>query len=384
MERLLLIDGNNLAMRMAHSFFLSVNLTDFSKPFNPDDVMDLENNFPTGVLHGVFRSVIQLKTRFPDHFIAIIWDGGNDRRINITVPAVEAGVIPELYKFNRKKAPPKEPVLNFRRQKEELFSAISMTNIPQICVAHEEADDVIASYAAKYTERGIPVLVHTNDKDYYQLLSDNVSLLRGEDFRDVNWFRYEYGIEPERWVDVGALAGDTSDNIFSPPGWGETTSIKVIKTHKTLDGFYDHLHEKYKDLREKYPDLQDCSELRAIKTPSGKDKYPGVLDGMPYSGIVAETEGKNPDKVRVPKSDLMALMFEERARLALKLKAMVRDIELPDLPCWNRNMTAEFTQFCDKYSLKEVKAQAEAICSPQPMALPVQVVSKWPGEIDGE
>ena len=103
MKRLLLIDGNNIAMRSAYAFNLSVNLVDFSKEFNPDEVMDSRNNFPTGVLHGFFKSLAAMRASYPEHYMAIVWDGGYHRRTGLTKTAFDAGIIPETYKENRRR-----------------------------------------------------------------------------------------------------------------------------------------------------------------------------------------------------------------------------------------------------------------------------------------
>ena len=374
MERLLLVDGNNLAIRCAHAFNLSANLTDFSKPFNPDDVMDNSNVFPTGVLHGFFKSIVTLRGHFPEHYIAIAWDGGNKRRIDMTIPAVENHLVPEIYKANRKKEAPTVQMPNFLKQKDELQAAISMTNIPQIRFKGEEADDVIASYVTQYLERGTKIVIYTSDKDYYQLFSDDVSILRGDDLRDSEWFHQEYDIDPLQWVDVGALAGDSGDNIFGVPSWGEITSIRAIREYGSLGGLMDHLKKKHASLREKFPDadVEGVKTLAELATPSGKPKYPGVIPGMPFTGVALALEDKT-KKCKIPKTELMALMFEERSKLAFELKRMYRDLELPDLPVWDRGLSSRFGEFCDKYNLKEVRGQTQAICAPQPGVQPIAV-----------
>ena len=166
--KLLLIDGNNLAIRSAFANSeLSVRLQSVkNEEVHPDDAFDSGESFPTGVLHGFFRSVAMLKGKYPDHYMAIAWDGGNTRRRNLTKPAVEAGIIPEDYKENRLSGEPKKEIENFIKQKEDLRKAISYTNIPQIVVNGEEADDVIASYVSKYSGVATEIILFTTDKDY--------------------------------------------------------------------------------------------------------------------------------------------------------------------------------------------------------------------------
>ena len=69
----------------------------------------------------------------------------------MTKPAVEKGIIPELYKANRKKKPPDEAMLNWIKQKPELQAAVSLTNIPQIRV--EKEDNLILIFAMRCEEQ---------------------------------------------------------------------------------------------------------------------------------------------------------------------------------------------------------------------------------------
>lgn len=366
MDRLMLVDGNNLAMRSAYAFNLSVNLVDFSKDFNPDDVMDDHNNFPTGVLHGFFKSLANIRTHYPEHYIAVVWDGGYKYRSEISKAAVEKGEIPEAYKENRHKKAPDEQMLNFLRQKEELRSAISMTNMPQIVVEGQEADDVIASYVDKYLPHMQSIIMATNDKDYFQLLDSKVMILKSDSIIDTDWFSSEYGgLKPRQWVDAAAFSGDSGDNIFGVPGWGETTAVKAVKEHGSFEGVMLHFHKEFDHLREKHPDIkgEELEALKSIKNSNDRQKYPNISESTPFTGVAAAVEG---GKLKMPKVVLTALMYEGRAKLAKVLKQMKRDIALPALPNWSRNKQADFMKFCEKYRLREVSALSGSLCGTQP------------------
>ncbi len=371
--KFLLIDGNNLAIRSAFANSeLSVSLQSVkNEEVHPDDAFDSGDAFPTGVLHGFFRSVAMLKGKYPDHYMAIAWDGGNARRRSLTKPAVEAGIIPEDYKENRLVGEPKKEIENFIKQKEDLRKAISYTNIPQIVVNGEEADDVIASYVSKYSSIASEIILFTTDKVYYQLLSSNVSVLRSEDLVTEVSFRSEFGVDPKKWVDIGAFMGDTSDNIFGVPGWGEKTAIAAIQQNGSFDLVYESFHKECDILREKYPDLtgDDLSNLRKMVSPKGRTKYPDLFNGAPFTGVALAVENGT---IKKPKSLINALIYEQRARLAKVLKEMVLDIKVPNLPgtfganSWDRKMEKEFLDFCTKFSLKDVSDEYESICSRQP------------------
>jgi 5'-3' exonuclease len=373
--KLLIIDGNNLAIRSAFANSgLSTVLTTYKDNMHPDDAFGTpEDNFPTGVLHGFFRSLAMLRRSYPEHYFVVVWDGGNTRRVVLTQSAVAEGLIPELYKANRITAEPKKEILDFLKQKEDLRKALSFTNIPQVVCKDEEADDVAASYAFKYKDVSDQILLFTTDKDYYQLLSSNISILRDDDLVTAESFTSMYGIEPARWVDVGGFMGDAGDNIFGVPGWGEKTSIAAIKQYGSFEATYESFHRECDALREKFPDLsgEGFSALMNIKSPKGNQKYSDIAASTPFTGVALAIEN---GIVKKPKSVLNALMHEKRARLAMVLKKMVTDLSLPNLPgtlgvpAWDRKMDKEFLEFCEKYSLNEVSDSYESLCGTQPVA----------------
>ena len=370
--KLLIIDGNNLAIRSAFANGeLSANVIDENKEIHPDDVLDSGERFPTGVFHGFFRSIAMLKRKYPDHYVSVVWDGGNTRRKKLTTPAVSEGLIPEGYKDNRIAEEPKKEIVNFLKQKEPLRKAISLTNIPQIVVAGEEADDVAASYVSKYLDVADEIVLYTTDKDYYQLLAPNVVVLRDADTVTEASFKGIYGIDPKKWVDVGGFMGDDGDNIFGVPGWGEKTSIATIQQNGSFELAYEAFHKECDGLRLKYPDLSgdDLSALRKMVSPKGRTKYPDLFNGAPFTGVALAIEN---GLIKKPKSVINALIYEKRARLAMVLKEMVYDIPVPvlpgtfDVPRWNRKMEKEFLDFCSKFSLSSVSDEYELICGQQP------------------
>ncbi|MCD6408131.1 DNA polymerase I, partial [bacterium] len=78
-----------------------------------------------------------------------------------------------------------------------------------------EADDIIASFVKKLSEENHKIFIVSGDKDIFQLLSENVSVINpatGE-VRDMKWFLKKYGTSPDKMPDIIGLAGDTSDSI---------------------------------------------------------------------------------------------------------------------------------------------------------------------------
>jgi len=213
----------------------------------------------------------------------------------------------------------------------------------------------------------------TSDKDYYQLLSDKVSMwdVSKEELITEESFKGKYCINPKQHVDVGALMGDSGDNIHGIPGWGDKTSIKAIQEHGDWQSVIDDLKEKYKDIRDKYPDVkgEEFEKLKNFRTPAeeikfkeGKDwkgKYPEITEDMPFTGVALAFEEKRWKPTKELKSglknNLLAIMFEERVRLAYSLKKMDTDIgDLPNISNKKCNINRIFEYF-NYYDIQELK-----------------------------
>lgn len=341
----ILIDGNNLAVRAAFA----------------NEGLKSEDGLPTGVHYGVFQSLINLKQRFPEHEMLIVWDGKSKRRMLESSSAVESGLIPEAYKENRKKDELPQPLQDFYKQAPYLQKGIGQTGIPQIRLFEFEADDVIASYVKLLKEASEDVVMVTSDKDYYQLLDSNVRLWDGMKMAEVlydNW-KTEWCIEPYQWVEVGALMGDNGDNIFGVPGWGEKTAVKAIKKYGDLDKVLQAYKDKYKSARDKYPDLntRDNGEdlfkyLKEKKSEKDRLIYPQISLDMPYTGVLLAFDQ---NFIKGSKTEIMSLLFEERIKLALSLKRMDDDIN--DLPEFtkgemNADKLSEYFEFFDIKTLE--------------------------------
>lgn len=108
-----------------------------------------------------------------------------------------------------------------------------------------EADDILGTVSAMCDGAGIPCRLMTGDRDSLQLISDNTHILLATNTDTVDTdraaFREKYGVDPEQFVDVKALMGDSSDNIPGVPGIGEKTALKLIATYGSLDGVYEAL-----------------------------------------------------------------------------------------------------------------------------------------------
>jgi 5'-3' exonuclease len=354
----LFIDGNNLSIR--HAF--------------ANEELSNQAGIPSGIHYGVFSSLISLREKFPTHQMLVVWDGKSKRRMEESQEGVKEGLIKSAYKENRDKDEQPQPLLDFYEQSPFLKRGIEQAGIPQIRLHSFEADDIISSYCKYLYDEAEEMICLTSDHDYYQLLNDKVIIYDGMKDTMITEasFKEKYGITPEQHVDVGALMGDSGDNIFGISGWGEKTALKAIQEHGSWEAVIDHLKKLYDPIRQQYPDCNqaDFERLRNIRTPAEekkfqagqewKGKYADIQQWMPYTGVALAFEDKRwkptKDLKTGLKNNLLALMFEERIKLAYSLKKMDTNIE--DLPSienreLNRERLIEYFDYYDIESLKE-------------------------------
>ena len=168
------------------------------------------------------------------------------------------------YKAHRD-ATPDELIPQFPLVKEVL----SALKIPVFELPGYEADDILATLAAKGSSGGDDVLVVTGDKDAFQLVSDEkvrVMTTRKGITDIVIYDRdkvYErYGVTPEQVPDFLGLKGDSSDNIPGVPGVGDKTAAKLLQQFGSVEGIYEKLDDvKGKKLLQ---NLTDNKELALI------------------------------------------------------------------------------------------------------------------------
>lgn len=123
-------------------------------------------------------------------------------------------------------------------------------NISYYEIENFEADDTIGTLAKQSARHGFTCYMMTSDKDYFQLIEENIFLYRPKrsgnqaEIYGVEETRTKWKIDdPAQIIDILAIWGDTADNIPGIPGIGEKTAIKLISKYKSTDGLYAHLHE---------------------------------------------------------------------------------------------------------------------------------------------
>ena len=178
---------------------------------------------PTGAIFGVVNMLRKLlKAERPDYFAVVFDAKGKSFRNDI---------YPE-YKANRPPAPP-----DLVAQIRPLHEIIRALGVPLLLIDEVEADDVIATLAARAQQAGLRTLISTGDKDLAQIVNDDIHLIN-----TMNNTRFDragviekYGVPPERIVDYLTLIGDTSDNVPGIPKVGPKTAVKWLTQHGSLD-----------------------------------------------------------------------------------------------------------------------------------------------------
>lgn len=126
----------------------------------------------------------------------------------------------------------------------EIASALGLKVIE---IAGYEADDILGTLSHEFTKLGEHTFIVTGDRDSFQLINENVTvLLASNDETKVTTpleIKEKYGVDPKKLIDIKAIMGDSSDNITGVPGIGEKGAIKLITEYGSLDNVYAHLDE---------------------------------------------------------------------------------------------------------------------------------------------
>ncbi len=222
MDKLFLLDAYALIYRAYYAFIKNPRIT--SKGFNTSAILGFVNT-----LEDV------LKKENPSH-IGIAFDPPG--------PTFRHEAYEE-YKAQREETP--EAI---RLSVPIIKDIIKAYNIPILEVMGFEADDVIGTLATKAGKQGIETFMMTPDKDYGQLVSDNVFIYRpkyGDKEFEVmgpEQVKAKYNItSPTQVIDILGLMGDASDNIPGCPGVGEKTAQKLIGEFGSIENLLEHTDE---------------------------------------------------------------------------------------------------------------------------------------------
>lgn len=167
------------------------------------------------------------------------------------------------YKANREEMPP-----DLRASIPYIIEIIKGFNIPIYAAEGYEADDVIGTLAKKAEKAGYLTYMMTPDKDFGQLVSDNIFIYKPAKFNDPATIMgpkevcEKYGINtPTQLIDILGLWGDASDNIPGIPGVGEKTASKFVQEYGSLEGLLEHTDDLKGKMKENVINFADQGRM---------------------------------------------------------------------------------------------------------------------------
>jgi DNA polymerase-1 len=269
--RLLLLDGHSLAYR---AFFAL-----------PVDNFSTTTGQHTNAVYGFTSMLINvLRDEKPTH-LAVAFDVSRQ-----TFRLAEYAD----YKAGRNKTP-----TEFSSQLPLIEEVLQALRIPFLKKDGYEADDIIATLATQALADGMDVLILTGDRDSIQLVTDHSTVLypmRGvSDLARMTpeWVQNKYGVPPERYPEIAALVGETSDNLPGVPGVGVGYAAKWINQFDGLDNVITHADQitgkKGEALRAHLGDVLRNRQLNALVCDLDLDLRPTDLAVQPWDRTEVHT-----------------------------------------------------------------------------------------------
>lgn len=260
----------------------------------------------TSAMLGVTNTLVQVLEKEKPDFIGVVFDPSG--------PTFRHERFPQ-YKANREEMPE-----DLRKSIPYIRKIIEGFNIPIIEKAGFEADDVIGTLAKEAERQGFITYMMTPDKDYAQLVTENIFMFKpgksGDDAEvwGIPQIQENFGIsKTEQIIDILGLMGDSADNIPGCPGVGPKTAEKLIADYGSIDGVYQNIGQLKGKLQENLIQFKEQVYLsRELATI--------ILD------VPIEFNTKNLTRDPLNKEALTAL-FEE-----LEFKSLIQRLGLKDTP----------------------------------------------------
>ena len=228
-KRLFLLDAFALIFRGYYAFIKNPRIN--------------SKGLDTSAILGFTNSLLDVIKREKPDYIAVCFDrGGSVSRTEI---------FPD-YKANRQETP--EAIKIAVPIIENILNAMK---IPAIVLEGYEADDIIGTLAKKAEKEGLKTFMVTPDKDFAQLVSENIFMYRprfggGYETWGITEVQEKFGVErPEQVIDFLGMMGDSVDNIPGLPGVGEKTAKKFIAQYGSMENLLANTEELKGKMKEK-------------------------------------------------------------------------------------------------------------------------------------
>lgn len=238
-KRLFLVDAYALIFRGYYAFIKNPRIN--------------SKGLDTSAIMGFMNSLLDvIKRERPDHLAVCFDRGGSKDRVEMF----------EAYKANRDATP--EAIKVAVPYIEEILRAM---HIPIMVKEGFEADDVIGTLAKKAEKEGYQTFMVTPDKDFAQLVSENIFMYRpmfggGYETWGIPEIQQKFEVEsPLQVIDFLGMMGDASDNIPGLPGVGEKTAKKFIAAYGSMEGLLANTHELKGKMKEKVEGAKELGLL---------------------------------------------------------------------------------------------------------------------------
>ncbi len=214
MEKLLLVDGSNLLFQMFYGM--------------PARILNAQGKAIQGTL-GFVGALLKIIRRVQPTAVAVLFDGEchNDRTD-----------LDENYKANREDFSQMDEEDTPFFQLPDVYRALDYLGICHKETTDCEVDDWMAGYCKRYGE-STQIVIASQDSDFFQLISENVTVLRYRGDHsvlcDVAYIREKLGIEPGQYADFKSLTGDTADNIKGADKVGPKTAAWLLQEFGCLE-----------------------------------------------------------------------------------------------------------------------------------------------------
>ncbi len=248
MEKLFLLDAYALIYRSYYAFIKNPRIN--SKGLNTSAIM------------GFLNTLQEVLTKEQPTHLGVAFDPHGPTFRSEAYPA---------YKAQREATPE-----DIKQSVPIIKNILKAWNIPILEAEGYEADDVIGTLATKAGEQGIDTYMLTPDKDYGQLVRENVKIYRprhggGYEVMGPEEVKAKYTIpSTEAVIDLLALMGDSADNFPGCPGVGEKTAVKLINEFGTVESLIARTSEikgaLQKKVEEHVDDIKLSKFLATIKT----------------------------------------------------------------------------------------------------------------------
>ena len=268
-KRLFLLDAYALIFRGYYAFIKNPRIN--------------SKGMDTSAILGFTNSLLDvIKRERPDHLAVCFDRGGSVSRVEMF----------EDYKANRDETP--EGIRLAIPYIEKILNAMC---IPVIVKEGYEADDIIGTLSKKAEKQGYRTFMVTPDKDFAQLVSENIFMYRpmfggGYETWGIPEVQKKFEVErPEQVIDFLGMMGDSVDNIPGLPGVGEKTAKKFLAAYGSMEGLLANTHELKGKMKEK---IEANAELGILSKELAK-----IMLDVPVEFDEADFEMCAPDVEKV-------------------------------------------------------------------------------------